>query len=205
MKILILVLALWPCVTLADKLTLQEKVDFFYPNIVKQVQNHGLSGPIAHEAAQYAQLRCIHEDGPDRPHDISYNGMVPGSPNKEVMEKLYMPDCKLGRVSSYDGQGSYSITGPRAHIMASTAIALWYDSMINSDRYRICSQEERRLWNESRWCSHMIAINHHDILYRIKFDELKEKRDRVLQKVNSAYGPQGPAITQQRRKLFSIN
>ena len=186
----------------AGQLTTEEKVQFFYPNIVKQVQNHGLSGPIAHEVAKYAQLRCIHEDGPQRNHNVSYNGMVPGSPNREVVTRLYMPDCKLGRVSSNDGQGCYSISGPRAHIMASTAIALWYDMIINSTRYRVCNDEERRIWRESRHCSHMIAIDHPEVLYQVKFDELRERREKIIRKVNSAYGPEGAGIARLKERLW---
>jgi hypothetical protein len=202
-KFILMSLLLLSSEAVAGQLTTEEKVAMFYPNIVRQVQNHGLSGPIAHEVSKYAQLRCIHEDGPDRKHDVSYNGMVPGSPNKEVMALLYMPDCKLSKVSSNDGQGCYSITGPRAHVMASTAIALWYDMIINSTR--ICSDEEKMIWKESRWVSHRIAVDDPEPLYTIRFSELYMQRQKILRKINAAYGPQGEAIHQQKEKLWEEN
>jgi hypothetical protein len=189
---------------MALEIPIDIRISAFYPSIVKEVQDHGLSGPIALEVAPYAQLRRIHEDGLDRPTDISYNGMVPGSPNKEVIQKLCMPDHTVGRVSSNDGQGCYSIKGPRANVMGAVAIALWYDAIVNSDRFRICNAEERKIWNESRHCSHMIAIGNKHPKYLLKFRMLKMKRDRILQKVNSAYGPQGRHINQMRAKLHRL-
>jgi hypothetical protein len=178
-----------------------ERIFFFHGDIIREIQNHGLSGPIAYEVAPYAQLRCIHEDGLDRPTDISYNGMVPGSPNKEVIKQLYMPGHTVGTVTANDGQGCYVIKGPKAHVMASVAIALWYDAIINSDKFRICTAEERRIWNESRHYSHMMATGKMSGLHKVKFKRLREKREKIIQKVNRAYGPQGNHINSLRDKL----
>ena len=186
----------------AGTLTTEEKVQFFYPNIVKQVQNHGLSGPIAHEVAKYAQLRTIHEDGSQRPHNISYNGMGKGSPSKEIVAKLYCPDCKITTTATDDGVGSYGVIGPRAHIMSSTLVALWYDHIILSDRFRICNEAEKKIWKESKWCSHQLAIGNPEVLFQIRYDELRDKRLKILKKVNNAYGPAGDSIHQQRSKIW---
>lgn len=200
--ILTIILVAWASVALGQQLSIEQRIINFFPGIVQEVQDHGLSGPIAREAAKYAHLRCIHEDGLDRPTNISYNGMVPGSPNKEVIEKLYMPDHKLGRVTANDGQGCYVIKGPKAHVMGSVAIALWYDAIINSDRLRVCSAEEKRIWNLSRYYSHMIALGHRN--YKHKFQKLKEPRDQILQKVNRAYGPKGHSINALKAKLEKL-
>lgn len=184
-----------------------ERIFSFHGDIVREIQNHGLSGPIAYEVAPYAQLRCIHEDGLDRPTNISMNGMVPGSPNKEVIKQLYMPGHTVGSVRANDGQGCYVIKGPKAHVMASVAIALWYDAIINSDKFRVCTAEERRIWNESRHYSHMMALGKMSGIHRVKFKKLKEERERIIQKVNRAYGPQGHHINKLRKefkKFFDI-
>jgi hypothetical protein len=176
----------------------------FHPSIVKEIQDHGLPGPLAREVASFAQLRCIHEDGIDRPHTISYNGMVPGSPNKEVRTRLVMPDCTLGKASSNDGQGCYVIKGPRAHVFGSVAVGLWFDMIINSERFRICSNDERKVWAESRQLSHMLALDQGEQSHAERFEELKGHRDRILKRANAAYGPQGNAINQTKEKLRGL-
>jgi hypothetical protein len=170
----------------AFRWTAEDKILIFHNEIVKEIQDHGLSGPIANEIAPYAQLRVIHEDGEQRSPDESMNGMVPGSPNKEVMKKLYMPDCTLGTVRANDGQGCYVIRGPRAHVMSSVAVGLWYDEMIN----RMASKEDMDLWNESKNCSHMLALGHLDRFYHRRFEVLKEHREHLIRKFDSMYGPQ---------------
>jgi hypothetical protein len=206
--IVIIILVILTCSSIATgSQIIKDKITTFYPTIVKEVQEHGLQGPIAVEASQYAQLRCMHEDGLDRPPDVCMNGMVPGSPNKEVVQKLYMPDCTLGQVTAKDGQGCYVIKGPRAHIMGSVAIALWYDAIINSDRFNICNEKERQIWNESKKCSYMMWAGTLHPKYRFRFHRLKKQRDKILQRVNSAYGPQGASINQNKKKmepLFNI-
>jgi hypothetical protein len=178
--------------------TIQDKIFVFHPAIVAQIQDHGLSGPIAKEVAPYAQLRCIHEDGEKRNHNESCNGMVPGSPNKEVMEKLCMPGCTLGKVTANDGQGCYVIKGPKAHVMSSVAIGLWFDAMIQ----KLGSREEKDLWNEAKHCSHMIAISHPDPIHERRFEVLREYVEHLVKKYNSMYGPQGKAIEQNKRRYF---
>jgi hypothetical protein len=179
----------------------EDKILTFHAPIAAELQDHGLSGPLAYEVAPYAQLRCIHEDGVTRSCDISYNGMGLGSPNKEVIKRLSLPACtKLTQTSTADGIGSYGFLGPKAHIFGSVAIGLWFDMIIDSDRYRVCSAAERKVWNDSKHFSHMVVIKPEDKSYLYQFEELKGLRDKMLRKVNRAYGPAGEAINQNRDK-----
>ena len=184
-----------------DRLPYETRILRYFEDVVSEVEDHGLSGPIGEEAAKFALLRRIHEDGLDRPTDVSMNGMVPGSPNKEVIEQLYMPECELGRVTANDGQGCYVIRGPRANVFGAAAIALWYDAIVNSDRFKVCDERERIIWNTSRHHSHMIAIGKKAAIHKNYFRAFREERIRILEKVNRAYGPQGRIINQLRKKL----
>lgn len=185
----------------SDRVPYEIRIMKYFESIVEEVQDHGLSGPIAKEAAQFALLRRIHEDGLDRATDVSMNGMIPASPNREVIEQVYMPECELGRVTANDGQGCYVIEGPRANIYGATAIALWYDAIINSDRFKICNEREREIWNMSRHHSHMIAIGRTAAIHENYMRVFKEDRLEILEKVNRAYGPAGRNINQLRKKL----
>lgn len=204
MKYTILMVLLLPTAVAANQLGYEERVLVFYDDVVRQIQDHGLSGPIAAELAQFALLRRIHEDGLNRDTNVSMNGMAPGGLNKEVIDQLDLGTCELDAVTAKDGQGCYVIRGRHANILGAVAIALWYDAIINNDRVNICNDEEQSAWNESRHCSHMIAIGRNRPRYRLRFRSLRKKRLDILRKVNRAYGPQGPAIAQKGEKLKSL-
>ena len=185
----------------ADNLSYETRILRFFDSVVGEVEDHGLSGPLAFEASQFALLRRIHEDGLARATDVSMNGMVPSSPNKEVIEQVDIDECELSRTTANDGQGCYVISGPRANIFGAAAIALWYDAIINSDRFKICNEREREIWNTSRHHSHMIAIGRTQPIHRNYFHAFKKERMEILKKVNRAYGPQGSHINSLQKKL----
>jgi hypothetical protein len=173
----------------------------YFRSVVDETKDHGLSGPIAFEAAQFALLRRIHEDGLSRDTAVSMNGMVPGSPNKEVITRLDLDGCELSHTTANDGQGCYVINGPRANIFGAVAIALWYDEIINSDRFHICNKREKEIWNTSKHHSHMIAIGKKAPIHRNYMRAFRKERIQILEKVNRAYGPQGKHINALRKKL----
>lgn len=203
-KIFVIFCVLIPTVPASAYISYEERILVFYDDVVKQTQDHGLSGPIAAEVAQFALLRRIHEDGLTRSIYVSMNGMVPGQPNKSVVKQLDLGECELDVITAKDGQGCYVIRGRHANVLGAVAIALWYDKIINSTRFRICNKEERKIWNDSRHYSHMIAIGRKHPKYKIRFRRLKPERLRILKKVNRAYGPRGKAINQKREKLKSL-
>ncbi len=199
-EILILVMLLVPSVAISEW-SVERKVAAFHEEIVKEIQDGHFSGPIARELAQYSQLRVCLEDGPTRSPTASYCGLSCGSPNKEILRMIDLTGHKLTTGTMEDGI-CYGILGEKAHILSSVAVARWYDSMILSDRFRICNEAEKKIWNESKWCSHQLAIGNPEVLFQIRYDELRDKRLKILKKANAAYGPASSSIEQQRKKIF---
>lgn len=185
----------------AGAMSYESRILAFFPEIVGEIQDHGLAGPIAFEVAQFAMLRRLIEDGLDRPNNISMNGMIPGSPNREALHWVWMPKCNVRTTIANDGQGCYVIEGPRANIKSAVAIAIWYDLIVNSKKFRICSAQERELWNKSKYHSHRIAIGDKDVNNYISFFITRHERQDIIRKVNRAYGPKGRYISKLREKL----
>lgn len=196
--LLLILLLIWPAFSWAEfRLSHEERIERFYVEVVAEVKKHGIPFPLAREVAQYGILRCAHEDGLDRKPDLSINGMIPGEPNKSIIGRLQMPDHTLGRARDSDGQGTYVIRGPRAFVMGSAAVALWFDKIICEHKI---FDGKRAVWIDS----HILATSIDADLpgdHRQQFDELAEKRDKLLARANTAYGPLGCHINKLKEKL----
>lgn len=183
-------------------MTYVEHIERYYKPLVLKIQEYGLAGPIAMELAQFALLRQIYEDGPQRPADKSMNGMVPGGINKRVMERLDWTRNDLSRVGSKDGQGCYCIKGPDANIQGAAAIALWYDEII--DTWPSIKDEERELWRRSKANSYLQTTAFIDTDYVMGFLGDEPARLALLRKANSWYGPSGGQLDRMRRDLRPV-
>jgi len=200
---IILLLWLLPIITLAENnLTHESIIELYYEDTIREIQNHGFKGPIAAELAQFAMLRRIYEDGTNRPSSVSMNGMVPGQPNKDIIERLYMPECEVDVVRARDGQGCYRIQCSKANIMGSVAIALWYDKLI----YELScfSEKDKEIWDRSVRYSGLIETPFGTSEHQVEFNLLKQKRIKLLERINSKYGPNGRGIAAQREKFKYI-
>lgn len=168
-------------------------------SLIDLLVGQGFPLPFAVELAPYLHERRALEDGPSRKPTESMNGMIPASPNKEVMESLCLEwyGHVVTKVPSEDGQGSYCIRGPRAHDWSCVAIALLWDRYVNDTaRFRF-PQSLRDAWNDAK----SFPANCTFSLYWLWFHCLKTKEDRIkaIERVNAMYGPGGEGINRKMR------
>jgi hypothetical protein len=145
--------------------TFEEHVLVSYDPLVTELKQHGFGGPLGKEAAEFALIRQLIEDGINRDHSVSIVGMSVGGLNGEVMSSLGLEIGKendkgllLKRVYSADGNPCYAISGPRANICSAVAIVLLWDKYITQAYCERFNTKEISAWKESKELSRKIEL-----------------------------------------------
>ncbi|MBI5249931.1 MAG: hypothetical protein HY912_10600 [Desulfomonile tiedjei] len=177
--------------------SIEEHILVSYNRVVTELKIHGFDGPLAKEAAKFALVRQLIEDGINRDHSVSIVGMSMGGVNGEVMSDLGLELGKensnglvLKRVTSSDGVACYGIYGPRANVCSAVAIVLLWDKYIMEAYPDSFKQQEIEAWKVSRDLSPKIACGSAQsdeiALYN---GELSQPRRKALEKANRMYSP----------------
>lgn len=200
MKRTIILIALFAFAGHAQARSIEENVLAFYPDVVETLNRHGFEGPFGHEVARMALVRQIIEDGAQRDHSKSMVGMVPGGINRKVVRSLGLEPgatnvhgYKLTTVPAHDGQRSYAIYGPRANVLSVAAIALVWERYVNE--LQCFDDADARVWNQAKVISRKIAEGNAKPQAKVHFrNVLREKRHKLLRRVNRIYGSNAAGV-----------
>jgi hypothetical protein len=175
--------------------SIEEHILVHYNLIVDRLNEQGFKGPFAYEAAKFALVRQIIEDGPDRHNSISIVGMSIGGANAEALRDIGLTmgcvnaaGMSLRQCMSSEGQTFYSIHGPRANVWSAAAITILWNKYVNGVLGGAFTSEEIEGWNACKSISGKIASNtatSEEIqLYQASLAAVGK---RVLLKANSMY------------------
>jgi hypothetical protein len=146
--------------------SIEEHILVHYNFVVDRLNEHGFKGPIAYEAAKFALIRQIVEDGPTRSHSTSIVGMSVGGANQEALRHLGLSlgsvnaeGVSLKKCASAEGQAYYSLHGPRANVWSAAAVAILWDKYITETFRSRFTAEEIEGWRACKQISHKIASN----------------------------------------------
>jgi hypothetical protein len=135
-----------------------------YNLVVDQLREHGFRGPFAYEAAKFALVRQIIEDGVDRRQSTSIVGMSMGGANAQALRDIGLKmgcvnsaGMRLTKCVSAEGQTFYSIHGPRANVWSAVAIVILWDKYVNEVFKGAFSSKEINGWNSCKTISDKIA------------------------------------------------
>lgn len=215
MRICISIIMTFVLVQLVHGKTFEEHVLVSYDPLVTELKHHGFGGPLGKEAAEFALIRQLIEDGTNRDHSVSIVGMSVGGVNGEVMSSLGLEMGKqnekgllLKRVYSADGNPCYAICGPRANICSAVAIVLLWDQYITRAYCERFNTKEISAWKTSKELSRKIELGtaRHDEI--VDYCEFAESRRNALTRANRMYSSTAAgvieSIVQKLGPLFKL-
>lgn len=185
--------------------SVEEHILVSYNPVVTELKNHGFDGPLAKEAAKFALVRQLIEDGTNRDHSVSIVGMSLGGVNGLVMSRLGLEMGKenngglvLKTVTSSDGQACYGIYGPRANICSAVAIVLLWDKYITEAYTSSFNQQEIEAWDASKNISRKIACGKANTDETAEYyGKLSLPRRKALTRANRMYSPTAAAAIEK--------
>lgn len=144
--------------------SIEEHILVHYNLIVDRLNEQGFKGPFAYEAAKFALVRQIIEDGAERHNSLSIVGMSIGGANAEALRDIGLTmgcvnaaGMSLRQCLSAEGQTFYSIHGPRANVWSAAAIAILWNKYVNEVFRGTFTSEEVEGWNACKFISDKIA------------------------------------------------
>jgi hypothetical protein len=175
--------------------SIEEHILSHYNLVVDRLSEQGFKGPFAYEAAKFALVRQIIEDGADRHNSVSIVGMSVGGANAEALRDIGLTigcvnamGMSLKQCMSAEGQTFYSIHGPRANVWSAAAIAILWNKYVNEVFSGTFTSEEVAGWNACKDISGKIACNSATPEEIANYEgSLVSVGKRVLRKANSIY------------------
>lgn len=197
MRVLILTTMILSVVHGAYGKSIEEHILVSYNPVVTELKTYGFEGPIAKEAAKFALIRQMIEDGINRDHSVSIVGMSLGGVNGSVMNSVGLElgkendkGLRLKTVTSGDGTSCYGIYGPRANVCSAVAIVLLWDKYITEAYTSSFNKQEIEAWEASKDLSKRIACGDaHPEEISYYQDELARFRRKALERANRMYSP----------------
>ncbi len=185
--------------------SIEEHILVSYNPVVTELMRRGFDGPLAKEAAKFALVRQLIEDGINRDHSVSIVGMSLGGLNGQVMNSLGLEMGKedndglvLKRVTSSDGDTCYAIYGPRANVRSAVAIVLLWDKYIVEAYWNNFNKQEIEAWQSSKDISRKIAGGEaQSCEVDDYFGKLSLPRRKALERANRMYSPTASSVIEK--------
>jgi hypothetical protein len=175
-------------------------VQEYFDTLVVKIQQHVIKGPMAEEVAKYAIIRQLHEDGDNKPKGYSVPGLSFGHPIKGIVNCTDLEGCVTSSANDSDGVPMYVFKGENAVVISGVLITKVFDHFVMN--MNLFKEKDIEIWDRSKKDSYLLA-NRIDLdEYRVRFNENKSERDKIIRRCNQLYGPAGNSIEQRIKKIW---